>query len=497
MFVTTQTESQVDEMTITLNVEICKEKLPTFSDLEKAVFDCVTNMGCQMIAQILEEQDNTLRQERDKSRYRCKGKRKTSIKTKLGVVEYRRNVYEDTTPGGEQRFVHLLDRELELETVGLISSEVCRQAIQSACESSYRGASRQISETTGLSISPQGIWNMVQKVGETRKNAIERYAELSDAKESRGEVETKLLYEENDGVWLKLQGKDRKENGASKEMRVGIAYDGALWSGGKDGKQRRTLHNKISHASFESAADFRRHKEGIIANHFLVDEIQQRVINGDGAAWLKKRKNPQDIPVLDKFHRNKKILECVKNREFAQTLRSLLYENRIDDLLACLEAQINSTQDEEEIKGLKKLLSYYTENKDALLSYYDRGIEIPETSQPGVIHHARLGSMESNVFTLIGNRMKDRRSCWSIAGADNLAGLLCLKYTTGFGELFQPLPPPPKPEAKEEEAGETLPAAKLPERIGKGYEFPHSFTPPQSWGHGAAKHISFSDLRLI
>ena len=488
-------------MNITLDIKICKEEMPTFSTLEKEVFRFVTDIGCQIISRILEEQDEVLRGERDRSRYRCKGKRKTSVKTRLGVVEYRRNVYQDKQSTEEKRCVYLLDEQLALNTVGLISSEVCLQAIQSVCEGSYRAASRQISETTGLTISPQGVWNIVQQLGNSREETVERYAELSEANASSGRIESKLLYEENDGVWLKLQGKDRVENGVSKEMKVGIAYDGVLWSGGKDGKQRRTLDNKVSYASFETAATFRRHKEGIIANHYNVDEIQQRIMNGDGAAWLQKSGSSEDILVLDEFHRNKKITECVKDKDFAQTLRELLYEKRIEDLISCIEAQLNSIQDETEIDGLNKLLSYYTENKASLLSYYDRGIEIVETREPGKVHHARLGSMESNVFTLIGNRMKDRRCCWSIAGANHLASLLCLKHTTGFESLFQPLPPLPKPEAKaeEEEAGSILPASKIPERIGKGYSFPHSFSFAENpgWHNSYSNYFQFPDLNLF
>jgi len=488
-------------MNITLNVEMFKKEMTTFSALEKEVFSFVTDIGCQIIRKVLEDQDEALRQEREKNRYRCKGKRKTSIKTRLGVVEYRRNVYQDTHREEANRYVYLLDEQLSMDKIGLVSSEVCKQVIESVCESSYRAAARQLSENTGLSISPQGVWNIVQQLGESRENTVERYAELSDLKAGSGSIESKLLYEENDGVWLKLQGKDRAESGVSKEMKVGIAYDGVLWSGGKDGKQRRQLDNKLSYASFETAADFRRHKEGIIASHYSVDEIQQRIINGDGAAWLQKRDSEADILVLDEFHRNKKITECVKNKEFAQTLRTLLCEKRIDDLLSCIEAQINSTQDESEIDGLNKLLIYYTENKASLLGYYDRGVEIVETRAPGKVHHARLGSMESNVFTLIGNRMKDRRCCWSIDGANHLAALLCLKHTTGFEDLFHPLPPLPKPEAQaeEEEDGDILTASKIPERIGKGYAFPHdfSFLNISSWGNGSSFNTRFSDLNFI
>ena len=43
--------------------------------------------------------------------------------------------------------------------------------------------------------------------------------------------------------------------------------------------------------------------------------------------------------------------------------------------------------------------------------------------------------MESNVFTIIGNRMKVRRACWSINGANNLAALLCKAHSTAQVDL--------------------------------------------------------------
>ena len=96
-----------------------------------------------------------------------------------------------------------------------------------------------------------------------------------------------------------------------------------------------------------------------------------------------------------------------------------------------------------EIDDLQDLQRYYTENKEALKGYYDRGIDIPETREPGVIHHACLGGMESNVFTYIGNRMKDGRCCWSIDGGNNLAVILCGYHSNGLEYIFAVLPEVP------------------------------------------------------
>lgn len=109
------------------------------------------------------------------------------------------------------------------------------------------------------------------------------------------------------------------------------------------------------------------------------------------------------------------------------------------------------------------IYSYYSENKEAFADYYDRGIAIPHTRNLGVIHHARLESMEGNVFTFIGSKMKGRRACWSIDGGNRLAALLCKHYSVS---------PAYKTKAVTDYINYTVPlsAAKTPQKDGKGYE---------------------------
>ena len=173
--------------------------------------------------------------------------------------------------------------------------------------------------------------------------------------------------------------------------------------------------------------------------------------------------------MLDEFHRNKKIKECVSDKNIADVLRKLLLSGQYQLLIDTIEAYINSAEDEVQTRKLKELYSYYSENFEALPDYFSRGIEIPETRAPGVVHHAKLGSMESNVFTLIGNRMKGGRACWSINGGNNLAALLCKYYTSDVD--IAPL------QQKESAPEQTLSAASIPLRVGKGYECPHPFHP--------------------
>ena len=464
-------------MIITLELEFDKGQIENFDELAAAARETALQIGREIVVQTLEQWDKELCETRDKKRYRCKGKRKSCVKTWLGAIEYERNVYIDGADPEHKHCVYLLDEEKEITRIGCVATDMCEMAAQSVINSTYRGAAQEITQKTGLSISAQGVWDIIQQIGENQQKQIEQYAKEAEQNKGAGVIESKIVYEENDGIWLNLQGKSREENGPSKEMKVGIAYDGATWQIGKNKKKRRKLDNKVAHAAFESATEFKRNKEGIVASRFNVDEIELRVINGDGAQWIQKRSDVACISVLDKFHRNKKITECVRDEEFAKLIRNLLYEGKIEDMMNCLEAQINSVEDPIEQKKLKELYIYYRNNQDALKDYYARDIEIPETIEPGVVHHARLGSMESNVFTLIGNRMKGRRANWSIKGANHLASILCAYHTTGMQSIFGKQKELP---ATSSNILEPLPisAAKVQKKVGHGYEPEHTATLP-------------------
>lgn len=214
-----------------------------------------------------------------------------------------------------------MDEDIGIDTIGLVSAGACEAIANTICETTYRGTAQTLAETSGLELSPQGVWGIVQKLGEYRTEKIVRLSELAKAKKSRGTVKTKILFEEDDGIWLALQGKDRKEYGPSKEMKIGIAYDGALWSGGRSGKARRTLDNKVAFTSFESAEVYREHKEGVVASRYDVKGIELRIQNGDDAGWVQGF-GKADINVLDAFHRNKALFQHVQDKG----LRNLLLE---------------------------------------------------------------------------------------------------------------------------------------------------------------------------
>jgi len=472
------------------------EKAIDFNGIERRVQKMCNELGCSLLKSALEDWDSELAAKRDRAKYRHKGKRKKVIKTVLGEEEFERSIYETRSADDVKSFVYLLDEAMGITGSGFMSGVLSEQIIQASCEGSYRGAARSVSEMTGQPISHTAAWNVVQTLGERIDAQEQRASKLAADNESYGTLETRVLFEEQDGIWLCLQGKSRKAYGKSHEMKLCIAYDGIRQTGSK----RYELTNKVVCANFEYAGKFIRRKEGAIAAVYNIDEIETRLLNGDGAVWIKQSVADETVHFqLDPFHRNKAIRQWVKDPEKRELMFELLYDKRIDDFLGCIEGYINCLDDavEEEAvekENLQNLLIYFTNNKDGLVPCHRRGLDIPEPPKGKI--YRRMGTMESNVFTILGNRMKGRRACWSINGGNNLARLLCLKFTNRLSDTLQALTACVLPERYAEEIPIIL-SAKVPKREGKGYNGFHqttSFpaTPEYKWlkGLGALRPLT-------
>lgn len=401
------------------------KKFVDITTLERLSYEVGLEIARKIMADCIERADQILFEQRDRKIYRNKGYRSTTLKTVMGAVEYRRHVYvvtgETNSPSAT---LYLLDKSMGLDTVGQFSDTVCMMAVEAACAVSYRTAATEISDLTGLNLSHESVWRIVQSAGNWEQSRVESLAAAAKAERSAGTYETPVLYEEMDGVYLSLQGKDRQEYGPSKEMKVSIAYSGVY----EDASGRRSLANKVSYASFEQTQDFRDHAEGVVADFYAVDSVKRRIFNSDGGSWLQRDMVAGCTYQLDPFHRNKAVRTYVDDPELQETILGLLRVHKVNDAISVVEASIESTPDPAEQEKRRKLYSYFSNNRHSLVPYYQRAGRKPPQPNEGQ-KAARCGSMESNIFTIIGNRMKHNRTCWSVAGANNLAALLTLHHT--------------------------------------------------------------------
>ena len=357
---------------------------------------------------------------------------------------------------------------MELENIGLISTNMAELLVKGITEQSYRACAAQVSEMTGQTISAMGVWNVIQALGE---KVCEDEKELTEAHKQgkvHGEKESPVLFEEADGVYIKLQGKDRKKSGQDKaEIKIGIAYDG--WK--KTGPDRYALINKVIVAGFAHAKEFHEYREASIAEVFNLDEVSQRILNADGASWIKKVKDKSTCFQLDPFHRNIAVKEKIHDKKAQKDVMELLEEEEIDELFRYLELYRNSLFEEKEIEDVEDLIRYYENNREGLLPYQSQGLELPEN--PEGLEYRNMGTMENHVWSVIAKRMKHNHTSWSKRGGNHLAKILAKKCSGKLYEVTEKLKRPIFEEEKVEELyGEILMSAKAPKRDGKGYEYP-------------------------
>ena len=440
----------------------------TFKEIEKEIFNLICEAGIELTREVLERYDKHLHTTRDKSELRDKGCRRSTIKTIYGEVPYNRHVYQTCDEYGLKHCVYLLDENLSLNRIGLISENYVEFLISSITETSYRTCAESLSETTGLPISHTGVWNVIQALGEKLENDERKLVETDKYKKIKGNKEAPVLFEEADGVWLNLQGKDRKQRKFPKaEMKAAIAYDGWI----DKGSGRYSLDGKVVTAGFNKAANFQRLREAMIASEYDLDEVQIRFLNGDGAPWIKKTSDRGTIFQLDPFHRNKSIRENISHKRAIRDVMELLEKEQIEEMFEYLTVYKDSLTDDKEIEKAENLIRYFSANKEGLLPYQKRGLEIPE-SPKGLIYK-NMGTMENHIWSIIARRMKHNHTSWSIKGGNHLAKILAKKCSGKLYEVTEQLKIPVFEEEKLEEIkGDILQAAKIKERIGCGYAYP-------------------------
>jgi Uncharacterised protein family (UPF0236) len=401
----------------------------TFKDLEKKIYKYACNEACKALRDILEALDEKLLNERDTKVYRNKGRKQTCLRTIMGDVEYSRRIYEFRLEDGKKATKYLLDEYLGMDTIGNVSINLVETILTNVSELSFRKTAENIKLMCNQNISAQGVWNVVQNVGEKIKEIEKRKIELLDKNALNGDIETPVLFQEQDGVHLYMQGKDRpKGKNKKKELKVAISYTG--WTLRPGSKSEHIVVDKTVCASFKDINYFKKLSEATIAEKYNVDEIETRVLNGDGASWIKATCKDQDIHFqLDPFHVSQAILRKVKDKKDQKQLIKLFRNGKINEGLEKItQMMIVNNEDEKAFNKLVELYDYLVSNRDGLIPYKLReNIKLPTPAKG--IEYKELGTMEHNICDVIAQRMKGRKMSWSISGADNLAKILSEKFS--------------------------------------------------------------------
>ena len=429
--------------------EIVTEEEIKFNNLEKKIFKFVCNFGCLIIKLILESYDRKIMKARDTKKYRHKGLRKNTIKTVMGEVEYVRAMYEVEEEGIKKR-VYLLDEKLHINTEGKASENLVEKIVETVpITDSYRKAETVLKETTNATLSFEWIRNIVVKLGDkiTKKEKEERKM-LDKGQLVAGLKEIIALFEEADGLWINLQGKDRKErleknkkkcekenkefNPKQKiktELKLHVMYEG--WK--KDDK-RHPLINKQYIAGMMKPKEIKKLRDARVYQQYDVEKIKLRVVNGDGAKWTKGITVKGGIYQKDQFHIMQEIVKDVP-KEYRNIIEELVKSKQYDKIEKAIEGlKVELGGEYKAVKKLNTLQSYLSSG----LERYQDIVEVPEA--PEGVEYRNMGTQESQIFSKLKKRFCSGRKAFSEHGANALAKICVLSEKFSLEELETPIP---------------------------------------------------------
>ena len=429
--------------------EIVTEEEIKFNNLEKKIFKFVCNFGCLIIKLILESYDRKIMKARDTKKYRHKGLRKNTIKTVMGEVEYVRAMYEVEEAGIKKR-VYLLDEKLHINTEGKASENLVEKIVETVpITDSYRKAETVLKETTNATLSFEWIRNIVVKIGDkiTKKEKEERKM-LDKGQLVAGLKEIIALFEEADGLWINLQGKDRKErleknkkkcekenkefNPKQKvktELKLHVMYEG--WK--KDDK-RHPLINKQYIAGMMKPKEIKKLRDARVYQQYDVEKIKLRVVNGDGAKWTKGITAKGGIYQKDQFHIMQEIVRDVP-KEYRNIIEELVKTKQYDKIEKAIEGlKVELGGEYKAVKKLNTLQSYLSSG----LERYQDIVEVPEA--PEGVEYRNMGTQESQIFSKLKKRFCSGRKAFSEHGANALAKICVLSEKFSLEELETPIP---------------------------------------------------------
>ena len=446
---------------------ILTKEIINFNDLEKSIYSFVCFIGRFLTESILIMEDAKLHKE-IKKQYRNKGYATTVIKTVYGEVKYKRHRYIKKNEEGKEEVITPLDEKLKVEKIGLVSKNLAEKIVEVATENSFRETAEIINKTTNANVSHQACWKVVQEVGESIKNDEENMLNKMYANELKPQKEIKVLFEEEDSVWLKMQGKKHQKM-PKHELKIGTIYEGII----KD-KKRRKLVNKRVYAGFEDSDTFHEKRESQVRSIYDVKRIEKRLLNGDGATWIKEQYTSDKIYQLDPFHVNQAIKKNIAiDKEVAKEVTKLYKQCKIEEMLKYINIYADSVEtdnkfDTRSLKA-KELYTYLFNNKKYLVPYKKRLIDLPKP--PEGISYNNMGIQENQNCTVITMRMSGGRKRWSVDGGNHMAKIL---YTKENNELLKAVNETPiQVDIKDIilEGLEVLSASKIPTTIGIGSKY--------------------------
>ena len=430
---------------------ITDEKV-NFNSLEENTYKKVMKLGRELIIDDLKIIDNLIKQYRDKEIFKIKDFQRTTIKTKLGEIEFPRRRYEMEI-NGIKKSIYLLDELLEINCIGQYSQSVVEMIIREITKKSYRETAKTVSEDTESQITYTAVRKIVLKLGEKIKKLEEEKIKLYEEGKIEGSKEVEYIFCEHDGIYIKKQkakkhkqkkkykvknfkrkkGKKRK-NGI--ELKIAVIHEGREARYENDFK----LKNKMIVGTVGKAKELKKIEDTAIGTTYKEYGIKKIIINGDGADWTGSIvEGAKEIFQLDMAHIQKRMYMAVRDKEYLNKMQRIVYTEKVQDIFSLIynyKVELETDKKIEELNKVKELEEYLRNNIKGIqryqykLGYKEKDIEEIQEVLPS------LGTEESQMYCVCRNRMKKNRTSWSIEGAEALLKVIMHKMNATIEEVI-------------------------------------------------------------
>ena len=250
------------------------------------------------------------------------------------------------------------------------------------------------------------------------------------------------------GIWVSLQGKDREEQiekykkkcerqnkkyeplqSVKSELKLHITYEG--W---KKDSNRHELVNKNIIAGMMTPKTLQKLRNARVFQMYDEKSIELRANNGDGATWITSIATEDTICQKDLFHIQQEITRSIQDKKHRQGLVKLIANKNYDyvhDYIENLKYEVGG-----EVKEVEKLRTLQKYLKTGLPRYQDvlkeQGKELPQA--PKGIEYRSMGTMESQIFSVLKVRLCSGRKSFSKNGASYLSKV-CAEYSETNGNI--------------------------------------------------------------
>ena len=430
---------------------VSNEKI-NFNSLEEKMYKKMMELGRNLIKDELKAIDKLIKQYRDKEVFKIKDSQKTTIKTRLGEIEFFRRRYEMEI-NGIKKCIYLLDELLEINNIGQYSQSVVEMIIREITKKSYRETAKTISEDTDCAISYTAVRNIILELGKKIKRIEEEKIKLYEEGKIEGTKEAEYVFCEHDGIYIKKQ-KSKKSKGKKKykikhfkkkkgkKNRNGIELKIAVIHEGKEPRYTNDykLKNKIIVGTASKASELKRIEDAVIGTTYKEYKIKNIVINGDGADWTGNIvEGAKEIFQLGKAHIQKKIYMAVSDEEYQKKMQEVVYTEKPNDIFSLIynyKVELETDNKMAELERVKELEEYLRNNENGILRYqYKLGYSQKEIEEKQE-EMPTLGSEESQMYCVCRDRMKKNRTSWSINGAEAILKVIINKINGTIKEII-------------------------------------------------------------